>query len=208
MDIKIETNIKRVVKQLNVIERKQIPFATSVAINETIGTKHTKGLRAVIAREMNKRLDRPKVSTTRVGSPNTGNNALYFLRSGKKNLTATLGFKYWASAFMKFLVFGGTRTTGKNIPIPTPAAKIDKFGNIYRKRGGLVRKKNQFFGKSGQGVFERAKKKDKPKLIIAFKKSVNYKPIFPFYEIAGRYIGFTFPKKFNEALTKALRSAR
>ena len=57
-------------------------------------------------------------------------------------------------------------------------------------------------------MFERAKKDSKPKLIIGFKKSVNYKPIFPFYEIAGRYINFTFPKKFDAALKKALRSGR
>jgi hypothetical protein len=157
---------------------------------------------------MNKRLDRPKSTTTKVGS---GNNALFFLRSGKKNLSATLGFKDWASEFIQFLVFGGTRTTGKNIPIPFKQnARLNQYGNITGKKSGLIKKKAQFFGNIGgvDGVFERAKKDSKPKLIIGFKKSVNYKPIFPFYEIAGRYVGFTFPKKFNEALAKALRSAR
>ena len=208
MDIKIETNINRVVKQLNIIERQQIPFAASVAINETIGKTNSKGLRSVMTREMNKRLDRPKSTTTKVGR---GNSALFFLRSNKRNLTATFGFKDWASKFIKFLVFGGTRTTGKNIPIPFKQnARLNQYGNITGKKSGLIKKKSQFFGNIGgvDGVFERAKKDSKPKLIIGFKKSVNYKPIFPFYEIAGRYIGFTFPKKFNEALAKALRGAR
>jgi len=204
MDIKIETNINRVVKQLNIIERQQIPFAASVAINETLGMGRTKGkgLDGVLGREMNKRLDRPMKRTTK---------AFYRKAANKKKLDGTLGFFDWASEFMKFLVFGGTRTTGKNIPVPFKQnARLNQYGNITGKKSGLIKKKSQFFGNIGgvDGVFERAKKDIKPKLIIGFKKSVNYKPIFPFYEIAGRYIGFTFPKKFNEALAKALRGAR
>ena len=204
MDIKIETNIKRVVKQLNVIERQQIPFAASLAINQTLGMGKSKGkaLDGVLGREMNKRLDRPMKRTTK---------AFYRKSANKKYLSGTLGFYDWASAFMEFLVFGGTRATGKNIPIPYKQnARLNQYGNITGKKSGLIKKKAQFFGdmKGVKGVFERGKKDEKPKLIIGFKKSVNYKPIFPFYEIAGRYIGFTFPKKFNEALTKALRSAR
>ncbi len=53
MKVNIETNIARVAKQLSIIEKKQIPFAVSVAINETIGTKSNKGLRALMTREMN-----------------------------------------------------------------------------------------------------------------------------------------------------------
>lgn len=206
MKIRVTSNIKQVAKKLDVIQRSQIPFAASVAINETIGKTNSKGLRSVITREMNKRLDRPKSTTTKVGR---GNSALFFLRSNKRNLTATFGFKDWASKFMKFLVFGGTRTTGKNIPIPTGAAKLDRHGNLNKKRPkGLIRNKKQFFDKNGKGVFERTRKNEKPRLIVKFKRAVNYRPMFPFYEIAGRYIGFTFPKRFSQALRKALRSAR
>jgi len=204
MDIKIESNINRVIKKLNVIERQQIPFAVSVAINETLGTGRTRGkaLDGVLGREMKKRLDRPMTRTTK---------AFYRKAANKKKLDGTLGFFDWASDFMKFLVFGGTRATGKNIPIPFKEnARLNQYGNITGKKSGLIKKKSQFFGNLGgvDGVYERQKKEQKPRLIIGFKKSVNYKPIFPFYEIAGRYIGFTFPKKFNEALKKALRTAR
>ena len=208
MKIRVTSNIKQVAKKLDVIQRSQIPFAASVAINETIGKTNSKGLRSVITREMNKRLDRPKSTTTKAGR---GNNALFFQRSSKRNLTATLGFKDWASKFIKFLVFGGIRTTGKNIPIPYKKnARLDRHGNIRGKRGGLIRNQKQFFGNVGgvDGVYERTKREPKPRLIIGFKRAVNYNPIFPFYEIAGRYIGFTFPKRFSQALRKALRSAR
>ncbi len=204
MDIKIESNINRVVKKLNVIERQQIPFAVSVAINETLGTGRTRGkaLDGVMGREMKKRLDRPMTRTTK---------AFFRIAANKKKLDGTLGFFDWASEFMQFLVFGGTRATGKNIPIPFKEnARLNQYGNITGKKSGLIKKKSQFFGNLGgvDGVYERQKKEQKPRLIIGFKKSVNYKPIFPFYEIAGRYIGFTFPRKFNEALKRALRTAR
>ena len=204
MDIKIKTNINRVVKKLNVIERQQIPFAASVAINETLGMGRTKGkgLDGVLRREMIKRLDRPMTRTTK---------AFFRKAANKKKLDGTLGFFDWASDFMKFLVFGGTRATGKNIPIPYKQnARLNQFGNIVGKKSGLIKKKSQFFGNFGgvDGVYERAKKESKPRLIIGFKKSVNYKPIFPFYEIAGRYINFTLPKKFDAALKKAIKSVR
>ena len=204
MDIKVTTNIKEVLKKLNHVERQQIPFAASLAINQTLGMGKSrgKGLDGVLGREMNKRLDRPMKPTTK---------AFYRKSANKQKLSGTLGFFDWASAFMKFLVFGGTRATGKNIPIPFKQnARLNQYGNITGKKSGLIKKKSQFFGNIGgvDGVYERQKKEQKPRLIIGFKKSVNYKPIFPFYEIAGRYIGFTFPRKFNEALKKALRSAR
>lgn len=200
MNVNIETNIKRVAKQMNIIQRKQIPFAVSVAINETMGTKKTKGLRAVMSREMNKRLDRPRKSTT---------TAFYFKSSKKTKLSATLGFYDWAAEFMQYLVHGGIRTSDKNIPVPYKHAKLNAYGNIRGKKSGLIKNNKQFFGKIGKasGVFEKVKD-GSPKLIIGFSKFVNYKKMFPFYEIAGRYIGFTFPKKFNESLKKALRSAR
>ena len=204
MDIKIETNINRVVKKLNVIERQQIPFAASVAINETLGMGRTKGkgLDGVLGREMIKRLDRPMTRTTK---------AFFRKAANKKKLDGTLGFFDWASDFMKFLVFGGTRATGKNIPIPFKQnARLNQFGNIVGKKSGLIKKKSQFFGNLGgvEGVFEKSKNESRPRLIIGFKKSVNYKPIFPFYEIAGRYINFTLPKKFDAALKKAIKSVR
>lgn len=200
MNVNIETNIKQVAKQLSIIEKKQIPFAASVAINETIGKTSKQGLRAVMGREMNKRLDRPMKRTT---------TAFYFQRSNKRNLSATLGFYDWASNFMQYLVHGGMRSSDKNIPVPYKHANLNAYGNIRGKKGGLIKKNTQFFGKIGKasGVFERVKD-GSPKLIIGFSKFVNYKKIFPFYEIAGRYIGFTFPKKFDESLKKALRSVR
>ena len=135
--------------------------------------------------------------------------AFYFYRSSKRNLSATLGFYDWASKFMQYLVHGGMRTSDKKIPVPYKHANLNSYGNIRGKRSGLVKKKTQFFGQIGRasGVFEKVKDAS-PKLIIGFSNSVNYKKIFPFYDIAGRYIGFTFPKKFNESLKKALRSAR
>ena len=153
-----------------------------------------------MSREMNKRLDRPRKLTT---------TAFYFKGSKKTKLSATLGFYDWAAEFMQYLVHGGMRTSDKNIPVPYKHAKLDAYGNIRGKKSGLIKKNKQFFGKLGKasGVFERVKD-GSPKLIIGFSKFVNYKKMFPFYEIAGRYIAFTFPKKFNESLKKALRSAR
>ena len=195
MQINVKSNIKEITKFTTTVQKKQIPFATSVAINNTLFD-----LKKEMAKQMDKKLDRPTPFTKRG----------FFINKAKKNLlVGVLLMKDIVANYMQYQIEGGTRTTGKQIPVPyKPNARLNKFGNIIGKRTGLIKKNTQFIGNvSGtEGVYERTK--DGLKLIIGFERSVNYKPRFPFYVIAEKFSNAVFDKKFTKAFDRALRSAR
>ena len=204
MRINIKNNIKEVTRGLSKTHKEQIPFATSLAINATLGIgkgNKDKGLDRELTKQMIKKLDRPRPQTTKA----------FFRKAARKtNLIGVLGLQDWAAKFLIFQIEGGTRSTGKNIPIPyTPNARLNKFGNIIGKRSGLIKKSNQYIGevKGINGVWERQKNGEQ-KLIIGFKRSVDYRPRFPFYTIAANFTKNMFDRNFTKAFVRAVRSSR
>ena len=195
MQVSVKSNIKEITKFTTNVQKKQIPFATSVAINNTLFD-----LKKEMAKQMDKKLDRPTPFTKRG----------FFINKAKKNLLiGVLLMKDIVANYMQYQIEGGTRTTGKQIPVPyKPNARLNKFGNIIGKRTGLIKKNTQFIGNvSGtEGVYERTKQG--LKIIIGFERSVTYRPRFPFYVIATKFSNAVFDRKFAKAFDRALRSAR
>ena len=195
MQVSVKSNIKEITKFTTNVQKKQIPFATSVAINNTLFD-----LKKEMAKQMDKKLDRPTPCTKRG----------FFINKAKKNLLiGVLLMKDIVANYMQYQIEGGTRATGKQIPVPyKPNARLNKFGNIIGKRTGLIKKSTQFIGNINgtEGVYERTKQG--LKLIIGFERSVNYRPRFPFYVIAAKFSNAVFDKKFANAFDRALRSAR
>jgi len=195
MKVNVKSNIKEITKWTTNAQKKQIPFATSVAINNTLFD-----LKKEMAKQMDKKLDRPTPFTKRG----------FFINKAKKNLlVGVLLMKDIVANYMQYQIEGGTRSTGKKIPVPfKPNARLNKFGNIIGKRTGLIKKSTQFIGTVGntEGVYERTK--DGTKLIIGFESSVNYRPRFPFYTIAARFSNAVFDKNFTKSFNRALRSAK
>lgn len=205
MRISVKDNIKDVTKWTTNVQKKQVPFATAMAINKTLGIgkgNRMKGLDREMQKQMIQKLDRPMARTTK---------AFYRIGARKTNLTGTLGFTEWANKFMQYLVHGGVRSgESSKVGVPyIPNARLNKFGNIAGRKSGLIKKQNQFIGniKSIDGVWERQKDRS-VKLMIAFKNSVTYQAMFPFYKIAEKYSKARFDKNFAEEFTKALRNAK
>lgn len=204
MRLNIKNNIKDVTRDLTKTQKKQIPFATAIAINKTLGigkNNRMKGLDREMKKQMVKKLDRPMPRTTK---------AFYRIPATKTSLTGVLGFTDWASNFMIYQIDGGVRTSNKLIPVPAKNAKLNKYGNIIGKRTGLIKKKTQFFGevRGTTGLWERTNKGHKVKLIIGLHNDVSYRAKFPFYVIADKYSTNTFDKNFKKAIDKALRTAK
>lgn len=196
MRISVKDNIKEVTKGLSKTHREQVPFATASAINKTLFD-----LRKEMGKQTTKHLDRPTPFTQRGFVVGTAK---------KTTLKGMLFLKDVVEKYLKFQIEGGTRSTGKNIPIPyKPNARLNKFGNIIGKRSGLVKKTNQYIGEVNgiNGVWEK-QKSGKNKLIIAFERSVNYRKRFPFYTIAEMFSKNVFDKNFTKAFLKAVRSSR
>lgn len=203
MRVNIKSNIKEVTKGMSSMQKKQIPFATAMAINATLGIgkgNTGKKLDKVLGQQMDQKLNNPTPATKK---------AFYRLRATKTNLTGVLGFKDWAAKYMQYQIEGGTRSSGKKFAIPTSNAKLNKYGNIPNKRAGVVKKKNQKIMtiKGMTGVYEVHKDRTL-KLIVAFKNSATYRAKFPFYKIAEGYVNNNFPKNFIKEMNKALKTAK
>jgi len=197
MRVSVKSNIDEVTKWTTNVQRKQIPFATSSAINKTLFQ-----LRKEMMKQTVKKLDRPTPFTQKG----------FLVQTAKKTkLKGMLYIKQQVEEYLQYQIDGGIRSTGKNIPIPyKPNARLNKYGNIIGKRTGLIKKNTQFFGtvKGIDGVWERQKKDNRLKLIIGFTKTAAYEPKFPFYVIADKFVAANFDKNFAEKFAQALRSAK
>ena len=193
--INVSTNIKEVTKNLKRKEKKQIPFATMIAINDTLFQ-----LRKEMGKQTVKKLDRPTPFTQK---------GFMVRKANKKNLLGMLFIKKDVAKYLKFQIEGGVRSSNKKIGVPTGKSKLNKYGNIPGRKKGLIRNKKQKIMtiKDMTGVFEEHKDRTLS-LMVAFKDRVVYPAIFPFYKIGQKFISSVFDKNFRKALDKALRTAK
>ena len=213
MQISVVANTKQLTKHLNRIQRKQIPFATSKALNDVAFD-----CRSFIQKSLPRRLDRPTKGII---------SSVQVEKSKKKNLVATVGFAglgfkstKWSESpaeIMRRHIKGGTRTPqGKAIPVPIARnLKLNKFGNMPRtKIKTLLAKPDKYF--SGQpkgrdaGIYERIKRtKRKPgklKMLISWEPRTQYQGgRFPLRKIVELAVKKKYRKRFDAALKYALR---
>jgi len=195
--VSFEEQIRQLTKQLTDIQTKQIPFAVSVALNETakLGQK-------AVQREMVKRFDRPTPFTIR---------GVAITRSSKRNLTASVFIKDIQAAYLLPQVEGGTYSKGYAQPA---AIRLNKFGNIPSMRDGkkiaaLLTRPDTFLATINgvNGVWQRSKRKGL-QLLIKFVQSQTYKKRFPFEEIVIAEVKKQFEPALRKSLNKALATAR
>lgn len=188
----VKGDMKPITKHLKKVQKKQIPFASAQAINET--------LKQVVKAEqaqMHKKLDKPTPFTVKA----------FKIRYAKKHaLYGEVVIKPAQWKYLKYQIDGGTRT-GK-IGVPTKQAKLNKYGNIPGRRKGLVKGKKQYM--TSTGVWERSGGKSNPKstLVVSFKSSVTYNKRFPFYKIADGVARSQFQKNFQRSIKRAIATAR
>lgn len=156
--ITVQVDTRDTTRWLNDVQRKQIPFATSVALNKTARLAQD-GIKA----EMKRVLDRPKPYTL---------GGTFVSNSTKHKLTAIVGLKDKAAsgpapaAYLGALVGGGQRTEKAMeralqsvgaLPagmraMPAAGAKLDRYGNMNRAQfkemvGALKSSMRTFKGK-------------------------------------------------------------
>ncbi len=195
----ISHNIKDVQKQLTRIQRQQIPFAAAKALTDT-----ARDAQKAVKKQIPKKIDRPTRFTV---------NAIGFARATKRKLSSEVFVKPLQEKYLKWQIDGGTRTVGGHgTGVPTKNKKLNKFGNIPGRKGGLVKGKSQFIATIAgvSGVWQRygGKKNPRVKLIVAFEQTVKYEKRLPFYKIVTRTAASQFPKRFNQSLRLALATSR
>jgi len=175
MQISVVANTKQLTKHLNKIQRKQIPFATSKALNDVAFDA-----RSYVQKSLPRRLDRPTKGII---------SSVQVQKSKKKNLVATVGFAglgfrstKWSESpaeIMRRHIQGGIRTPKQfpylRIPSDTKGGgiKLNKFGNIGKGKKAKISKmtgdKDRYFSgvpkgdysKKDAGIWERTPRNSK-----------------------------------------------
>jgi len=215
MQLSVHANTKELTKQLNRIQRKQIPFATMNALNSVAFDAQS-----YVKKSLPRRLDRPTkglISSVQVEQTKDKYNPV--VRVG----FAGLGFRNtkWNESpaeIMRRHMKGGTRTpSGRAIPVPIlKNIKVNKFGNLPKtKIRTLLAKSDRYFSGKPKGrdagVYERIKptkkKPGKLKMLVSWEQSTQYKGgRFPLKRIVETAIKNKYRKRFDAALDYALRN--
>lgn len=198
-ELSVKHDVAQVTRWLTDIQKKQIPFATANALNDTAFAA-----RSELMKQAPQKLDRPTPFTVK---------AFQVQKAKKLNLAAVVFVEPKRYEYLKYQIDGGTREAkGKGVGLPTANKKLDQYGNIPGRQRGLIKGKNQFIAtiRGISGVWERygSKRKSQTRLLVAFEKSVKYKPRFPFYKIVDAVAKKSFADYFRKRLDQALRSAK
>ena len=215
--ISVRSNIKTFTKKLPSYLKDQVPFATSVAINET-AKKVAKAQRIQAERIF----DRPTpYLLSGIGSIG-GRGSFAGIRSTKRNLRAILipGFNKRdkqagdrINEVIKRQAQGGTRLPEKRaLVVPVARGQKNRYGNIPNKRvEQLLRKPNVFQAGRAQGlppgIYERTRRGGL-KMLIAYEPRADYRRLYPYERIAKGVVQSNLDKEFRKAFAKAVRTAR
>lgn len=198
--ISVESNIKEVQKWLTKVEKQQVPFATSQALNATAFDAR-KALRAQAV----KKLDRPTKFTV---------DSFQVRKASKRKLFAEVFIEGKRARYLKYQIEGGTRRS-KLAGIPVNV-KLNKFGNIpgfgSKKKvwlDGRAKAKNQFVAtvRGTKGLWQRMRG-NKLRLLVAFETQARYSRRFPFFRIVQGVVDGKFKRNFDKAMKLALATAR
>jgi hypothetical protein len=194
-EIVVKSNVKRFTRKLDNIQRKQVPFATSLAINE-IAKKAQSLIVARIKKVFN---NRKKWWGHR--QP-TGIKIKF---SKKRDLHAMI---YCKANFAELQEEGGTKTPkkSKNLAVPIVGRSPKKFQKAGGGREYLKSRKRSFVIKD-KGIFRRKSKK-KIEMVFAFIKSALVEPRFGFKRSVETVVKYRFDRAFKKALRRAMRTAR
>lgn len=200
MDIDFSDNIREVERGLSDFARREVPFATSKAINAV----------ALAAREesgdvMRRSLDRPTRFTQR---------AFAVRRSSKRNLTASVFAKDRQAAYLTFAESGGTRRPKRTaIRVPSKARR-NRYGNMSRKATDRAYATGRAFsgvprggGRPG-GIYLRSQNSKRLSLLVTYARSLRYSPSMMMRKALNDLIHAELPRHFERELAAAIRDSR
>lgn len=217
MQISVTSNIREVSRGLNRIQRKQIPFAASLALNDVAFEAGPKG--KVLAEKADK--------TFKGGATRFTQRGFKVKKATKRSLTAEVFVDERQAQYMRFQINGGTRFPLRNaLLISTERTRLNRFGNItpatYKQ---IINNKQKYFkgvpkGKSGQnyeGIWERyGRSKRHPggqriRMVARYIDKAQYRPLFPFADttqgvVFSQHSGIAV--RLRKRLEQALRTAR
>ncbi len=208
LTIRLTSDLNRFAATLNQAARGQMRFAAAVALNQV-----ARQTAAAVAKELlPQAFDRP-VPFTR--------NAFRVIPATKQNLTAQITLKTpqqqaGYATLLGLEEHGGTRV-GRAIVTPPRQGglPLNAYGNLRRgaTRAAAARK-GVFWAKLGDikgnpwgGLYQRAKG-GRLKLLVSFRREVQYRPRLGFYRFVEGKVRASFPAAMAAAFARAMATRR
>ncbi|WP_299076443.1 hypothetical protein [uncultured Paraglaciecola sp.] len=201
MQLSVTGDIKKATRLLGAM-KKQIPFAASVAMNDT-----ATDIQKVEKSAMHRELDNPRPATVK---------GIRVSRSNKRSLSASVFILPAINQFIRYQVVGGVRPPRSRTEAVPFNMRLNKYGNIPGRRQGklakILAKPDTFSGtiKGVAGIWQRGKGRNRTSLtlLVAYENKTTYRPAFHFYRHAERTAASRWPRNFSRAIKHAIRTAR
>ncbi|WP_119154159.1 hypothetical protein [Caldimonas tepidiphila] len=224
MKLDITTNVADVVKHLDDVARRQIPFAAARAL-----TTIAREVREDVQAEMVSVFDRPTPFTQR---------GLFVTPANKRELVATVGVMDRQAQYLRWQVEGGDRNPTNRATVLPSLINRNEFGNVNRRdlkklielakagkrvshrgkvgqRTGVSSRADLFYGDPPDGrpagLYKRVRTGARDQLIplvIFREQAVKYRKRLDFYGVAVATVNRVGRQRFEEALAQAIATAR
>jgi len=202
MHISVKSNVKQVAKQLQRLHKKQIPFATMLALND-------------MAKEISRdHLPKQAHKTFDGGATDFTKRGFKYTTASKTNLTASVYIDDIQADYLKYQIDGGTRTPkSKVIAAPARDAKLNRYGNLTASNRKKYWSKTDRYKSDKSGIYERRGrgKASKWAKVLNFIRTASYRAKFHYHRLIlermnHRTIGFR--AKMDKRLDQAIRTSK
>lgn len=202
MHVSVRSNISAVSKAIDAFGKRQIPFATSQALNDTAFAVRKEIVERTYPDSFTVRNSRFASAMFRVG------------KASKRNLVATVSDVLGRDYMVNQAKGGIKRPRGRNIAIPSREIKRTGTGKVPKAkqpRNLLNGKGYRTTLRSGQPVIAEKTGKGSAKrqrILYLLEPTARIPKRFPFYERGRKVAKDTFPRAFDRRFAQARRTAR
>lgn len=195
----ITSNRRAFERSLSDVAQKQLPFALSLAINDTL-----KDVKKNEEKRMRRVFDRPTPFTQR---------GLYLRRANKRTLSGEVGVKDIQAEYLKLQATGGTRRPKRRAIVVPVGQRLNKYGNMPKGAlGRALAKPTTFVASRGKvkhlppGIYQR--KKRGVRMLAAFEDSASYEARWRMRVSARKTARARLPVYLSRRLRQAIATAR
>lgn len=202
MHVSVTSNISAVSKAIDAFGKRQIPFATSQALNDTAFAVRKEIVERTYPDSFTVRNRRFASAMFRVG------------KASKRNLVATVSDVLGRDYMVDQAKGGIKRPRGRNIAIPSREIKRTGTGKVPKAkqpRNLLDGKGYRTTLRSGQPVIAEKTGRGSAKrqrVLYLLEPTARIPKRFPFYERGRKVAKDTFPRAFDRRFAQARRTAR
>lgn len=203
--LSIKADVDAAERMLSDIGRKQLPFATAMALNDTAADVKEREERGI-----EQEFDRPTPFTKR---------ALYVRRATKSRLAAQVGVKPVQAEYLRLQVTGGVRRPKRRALVVPAGARLNRYGNLPKGAlGRLGKRANVFATSQGKrraahlppGIYQRTggRAGGRVKMLVAFEPRASYAARWQFHPVAMRRARAVFFDHFVGRMRQAMATAK